>query len=516
MMSTTTTSFLVRIAPHVALDLALEHIESLGVPPSTRLCDIRALLGDAAKEAATQRAYESATASASLVHVVEFYLAAKASESDSCADSTARSAFNTESATVSAGIVHSIDAQKNVLALAPLQSNHLLAATANKLLTQHSSASLIQHTMHSPVLAITPHPSINTLIATGSMDGSVSILSLSPSFTICQKLTDHTKYVSRIAFSPSATYLVSAGYDWKVHIYKHSPTLDSPFSYSLFHSLNYLGAVESLVFLPASIASQTETFVVGSRNDSFLHFVTLSIIENLDSTAFDPVNVQKLSMNPNKDYWISFTPMDIAVIQDLDTSIEKSWRLAVYTDLPSGKICLYRIEQKGAGVMVLESEVETENVAKAAESVDVAAPLTDSPSNSSKATTTQSSIPSAVPIFILTHEGECSNNLVADSFSRPRCLFIPSSSSSDRKLLLAATSDDAKVILFDVVSVSTNPDRVARKVGTITGHDAIIRALCLKNGGEGVEPEDVESSNLGVSLCTGSFDGTIKEWDLRF
>ncbi|KAI9351421.1 WD40-repeat-containing domain protein [Obelidium mucronatum] len=311
------------------------------------------------------------------------------------------------------------------------------------------------------------------------MDGAVATLAL-PGLAPRQEFRAHTKYASKVAFSASGNWLLSAGYDWKLVCYwRDSHTGD----YSIAHSLTFLGAVESLVCLPG-----TESFVVGSRNDSNLHVIDMP----RDNAPSKEPTRQRCSMNKNGDDWISFTPMDMSVVaNDSTPSVSgsvTSWTLAVYTDLPSGKICLYNL------ALPQLTEFKTTTPPTTAEAAAAAEPLA-----SLSISSTSVSSP-----FVLSWIGDCFG-VVADSFSRPRCLLLP----LGKHLILAATSDDSKIMLYDAISVLMNEEGVAKKLGEISGHEGIIRALCFEQ-----EPQ-VDGGKSAVSLYSGSFDSTIRKWRIE-
>ncbi|KAJ3073949.1 hypothetical protein HDU98_000251 [Podochytrium sp. JEL0797] len=470
-------SFLVRSAAHVALDLALRHLESLGVSASTPLGEVGQMLSSESKEASLQTAYLSDLEGVTLVSVVEAFLAAKAREKTTPGKEAPRDkgAWRTQTTRAEATSCASVlqGTHRNFLAL-EFAAQGLVAAASDKSLQINNESS----TVHSPILALAAHPTRTNILATVSMDGSCSILDSSlPTPISVQLFRDHAKYVSRVAFSPSGEWLVSAGYDWKVCCYKYSSAKQE---YELVHSIHFLGAVESLAFLPSASQEDSETFCVGSRTDSNLHFITLT---PQDVPGTEPLR-QRCSMNRNGDDWISFTPMDISIVSNTRSSDgldAGSWTMAVYTDLPSGKLCLYDV-----GV---EFEGGVEKLTREMDSMTVSA-------TSDK---TQVHVDSPLPRFSLRWKGDCFG-VVADAFSRPRCLLLQHES----RLVLAATSDDSKVILFDTVSASQNSDGIARKVGELVGHTGLVRSLCL---GETVEK--------GVCVYTGSFDSTVRLWTVK-
>ncbi|KAJ3031167.1 UNVERIFIED_CONTAM: hypothetical protein HDU68_006038 [Siphonaria sp. JEL0065] len=484
-------------ARHVALELAPRHFEGLDVDGETPLRLVRSALGDAGKEVSTQAAYLDLAVNEDLVNIVEAFLAAKAKHSNATEQRPTTGLTNrTAVAQATASLVSTSATTANTLALLLSPHGHgLLVAGADKSLsfnainnkTYAASTNYSSVNAGSPCLALAVS---DQTIAAAKMDGSVALFN-AHSLQQQSLFKEHSKYASKIAFSPSKQWLVSAGYDWKLVCYKFNEELQM---YSPAHSLAFLGAIESLVFLPGC-----DTVCVGSRNDPNLHFITLD-----QSTTDEPVR-QRRSMNKNGDDWVSFTPMDMAIVANHseEGSLDSitSWTLAVYSDLPSGKICLYNIASPNDR---LSDASPSSTAASAAEPNTIPLPT---PVNS----TTPSTIVS--PSFTLSWIGDCFG-VVADAFSRPRCVFM----SIGKRLVLAATSDDSKVILYDALSVLTNEEGVAKKVGEVVGHAGIIRALCVEEGtgvDEGGEGGGDEDSNMNSAyLWTGSFDSTIRKWQI--
>ncbi|KAJ3397399.1 hypothetical protein CcCBS67573_g09287 [Chytriomyces confervae] len=358
----------------------------------------------------------------------------------------------------------------------------IVASLSNKqLIFRNRSTGEVEYmAVQSPVLSLAVHPVHGNWVAAAAMDGTCVIVDALEK-RVVQSFKHHSKYVSRVAFSSSGTFMVTAGYDWAVMVYALDET-----NFVQIHSMTFLGAIESLVFLPARLGTglgmdnrdpANETFVVGCRNDSALHFVSFNPANGPVST--EPRQHSRHSMNRNGDDWVSFTPMDMCV-----TVQEGVGLLAVYTDMPSGRVCFYTVhrrEQDGA----------------------------KSP-------------------FLVEFVGDCFG-VVADAFSRPKCAFLwkdtfdstKNTDSPKRALLLAATSDDNKVVLFDVGSVfSTQAGStsfklggasdfhapLARKVGECLGHEGLVRALCVSL----VDRDGVS----GSVLYTGSFDKSLRVWDV--
>ncbi|KAJ3222850.1 hypothetical protein HDU81_009560 [Chytriomyces hyalinus] len=492
---------LIRSTKHVSLLLALAHLESEGV--NLEETGLAARFAASIKEALDQvsclddrlsqmsiskeeRETNSKSISSmlpfSLAAVVEFFLTSKSapvsSESAPSIDSTRLQFERCES--LSPKETALIPTTGSVLSVAESASGNIISSLSNKqLVFRNTSTGEVEYmAVQSPTLSLAVHPVHGHWVAAAAMDGTCTIVDAVEK-RVLQSFKDHSKYVSRVAFSNSGAFMVTAGYDWAVNVY----ALDEASNFVQIHSMTFLGAIESLIFLPATMGTRTseepadETFVVGCRNDSALHFVSFNPAKGTASTG--PMHHSRHSMNRNGDDWVSFTPMDMCV-----TVQEGVGLLAVYSDMPSGRVCFYTVNR-------------TEKI------------VAKSP-------------------FLVEFVGDCFG-VVADAFSRPKCAFLwkdafdstKDSYSPKRALLLAATSDDNKVVLFDVGSVfSTQAGStsfklggasdfhapLARKVGECLGHEGLVRALCVSLVDRG-----------GVSgnvLYTGSFDKSLRVWDV--
>ncbi|KAI8839963.1 hypothetical protein BJ741DRAFT_647146 [Chytriomyces cf. hyalinus JEL632] len=149
-------------------------------------------------------------------------------------------------------------------------------------------------TVQSPVLSLAVHPVHGNWVAAAAMDGTCVIIDALEKRVI-QSFKHHSKYASRVAFSNSGIFMVTAGYDWAVTVY----ALDETTNFVQIHSMTFLGAIESLVFLSAKMGTNEgpadETFVVGCRNDSekeSLHQACLALTPGIPQED-SPVHVHR-------------------------------------------------------------------------------------------------------------------------------------------------------------------------------------------------------------------------------
>ncbi|KAI1320683.1 hypothetical protein EDD11_010217 [Mortierella claussenii] len=188
------------------------------------------------------------------------------------------------------------------------------------------------------------HPTYPELMLTSAMDKTV-VLTNTISSEEHQKFKDHLKFVVRAKFAMGGDRIVTGSHDKTVNIYRavkdHGQDADAVEQlpkYVLDKTLTFKGAVESICVLPwsstslpsSSSSSETSndaTVVIGTRDDNYLHYVSLS-----------DYSVVKHNMNTNKDDWVSFTPMEISVSPHNDGGY-----LLVSTDSPTGRQILFRV-----------------------------------------------------------------------------------------------------------------------------------------------------------------------------
>ncbi|KAJ3416445.1 hypothetical protein HDV05_001603 [Chytridiales sp. JEL 0842] len=282
----------------------------------------------------------------------------------------------------------------------------------------------------SPFLCVSFHPTLRHIILVSSMDGSHHLIDAGTGETV-QSWKDHKKYIVRAVFSPNGKWFVTASYDRTANIY--SVDVDSQPNagillptYKLQQTLNFPGAVESLAFLPSNSLSDSsqQTFVVASRDDNCIHFVSVPSQPPLsDTPLLDLLQTTKWNMNPSNDGWVSFTAMCVAVSPSGN-------HMAVYTDATSGRIIIYRVPSD---------------------------PHCLAPKSLSK--------PSSKPIVRPLALVRDLYGVDADGFSRPQCCWDATGTR------VYATSDDGKIHVFDAASGSC--------VGKLEGHGKAVRGLVV-------------------------------------
>ncbi|KAJ3391070.1 hypothetical protein HDU84_006585 [Entophlyctis sp. JEL0112] len=475
------TAFDIRVSRHVALRLALNYIRALGVDSSATLSDIAKSLSSEEHEASIQTAYLDLPEDLSLTSIVEEFLTKRNRSKTNGASEKRLLPSWMECKNIVAEPVCQIPVDSPVLALSSRGSTYWSSHSSKSVLISETEETAGKpFNLQSPALAISQHPTDESIAAVALMDGSMHIVQSTPSVQILQSFKDHTKYVVHVSFSPSGIWLVSAGYDWKLHCY----ITDAQNTYSLKHTIHFYGAIESLSMLQPK-GGMPETFIVGSRNDSNIHIISLASLGD-----GEPVR-SLVSMNRNKDSWVSFTPMNISTVKD---PTDDSWTVAVYTDLPSGKICFYQLRTSIEGP-------SAEATAKAAEGDSLTAKMASASLGDDSQPNSQWQNES----FRLVYFGEaCGTH--ADSFSRPKAMLLPFYET--RHLILAATSDDSTLVLFDVASCATSVDGIARRITSLSGFGGIVRALDLNRKHTGA------GANV-VTLRVGSFDRTIRAFELR-
>eukprot|EP00842_Homolaphlyctis_polyrhiza_P004143 jgi/Hompol1/472/HPOL_002503-RA len=194
----------------------------------------------------------------------------------------------------------------------------------------------------SPILSIAVHPLEPAIVVCTNMDGSATLINIG-SRTIIASWKDHTKYVTRSAFSPDGQWLVTGSYDRSINVYKRTGGVNPEPVFSKRHAVPFKGAVESLCFVPQSFATPAQQnqspqsvtadasesifrVVVGVRDDHNLHYISLDPSETFASMT--------ANMNANGDSWISFVPVYLA-------PSPSGHHIAVYTDAKAGRIIIY-------------------------------------------------------------------------------------------------------------------------------------------------------------------------------
>ncbi|PWN52719.1 WD40 repeat-like protein [Violaceomyces palustris] len=181
---------------------------------------------------------------------------------------------------------------------------------------------------HAAILCTAQDPKESRCLVSSGMDGKIIVWDLLKRRPV-QSLTHHSKFVVRLAFSPSGEYLASAGYDRKIYVYRRSkryatigdtrsegegeeedededieePEDISP-EFELVHEINTAANPEAIIFVRApcspperEVASleagrnvtedgkvllqppkEDRTWLVYTiRNDCFLHYVALPL-----------------------------------------------------------------------------------------------------------------------------------------------------------------------------------------------------------------------------------------------
>jgi COMPASS component SWD3 len=304
------------------------------------------------------------------------------------------------------------------------------------------------------------------------MDGSVILVDMTTQTIIQTRSREHGKYATRIRFSSCGKYCVSASYDKSVIVYRvvmnerggnSDSTPQSPFKARLVRcaQLSFRGAVESLAFRPNTALP---TFVVGTRDDNELHFVTLmegnsSSMEDADQGSSSiAYTIRRHNMNTNGDNWVSFTPMDMVFHASGDY-------LVVYTDSQAGRIIVYRSPST--------EETTTQNESRL---VSNASPELESESESALSSVNAVGPPMTIYKSIY--------GIMCDEFSQPRLVIDDT--------LVYATSDDHAIHVFDIAS--------GKKLERLAGHTGVVRGL------------DFSGGDSGMGLVSCGFDKSVRIW----
>lgn len=199
------------------------------------------------------------------------------------------------------------------------------------------------------VLSMDFCPTHPTLLVASCMDGTHQTVDLE-SQQVVQRWKDHRKYVTRVGFSPDGKFLVSGSYDKTCNIYQLDgsttdialrPTADGLHDsaaprYEKVKSFTFIGAVESMCFLPAppspDVPEPFSTLIVGTRDDNYLNYIDL-----LPSSDFPHL---RYNTNANGDDWVSFTPMDLK-------PHPSGTHVLCYTDQKSGRMIIFRARSAG-------------------------------------------------------------------------------------------------------------------------------------------------------------------------
>ncbi|KAI4727961.1 WD40 repeat-like protein [Aureobasidium sp. EXF-10728] len=183
----------------------------------------------------------------------------------------------------------------------------LVATTADRRLNVHS---LPACTLRDSLLAIHDSPVLSTAVLkqthllTASMSGQLAISNLQGE--VFDKRRDHTKYVVQIAIheSEDATWLATAGWDGKVHVYRldtsstSSPILPPPLA-----SISLPTNPEALLFIKHP-DNNSPVLIVTRRDSTHLFYYSVDSEARL---------LGKQNLAPHSNAWIAFTPSAIAL-----------------------------------------------------------------------------------------------------------------------------------------------------------------------------------------------------------
>ena len=171
----------------------------------------------------------------------------------------------------------------------------------------------------SPILSVAFHPKLAYILLASTMDGSTFLLDIRSQIPstfsstskdiVVQKWRHHQKYVTKASFSPLGDWIVTGSHDKTVNLYINSvnETTEIPiFEKYEELSLSFTGAVESLEFMPRvatrNVNDSTcnwQTFVVSSRDDHLLYFISLPDRHNVRN-GLKPI-IRKYNMNTLND-----------------------------------------------------------------------------------------------------------------------------------------------------------------------------------------------------------------------
>lgn len=172
------------------------------------------------------------------------------------------------------------------------------------------------------VLALDIHPRLSNLIASGSMDHSVSLGDISASGGMLCTLKDHEKFVVRLKWSPSGNYLVTASYDKSFILYKFC---EDARWLELLQRFPMAHPIEALAF-----KNFTDEFVVSIREENYLFHYKIE--------DFRATEVGRINLNALGDDHVSFTALDVSFSPDdrlILVSTDKQHQLLI--DAESGR-----------------------------------------------------------------------------------------------------------------------------------------------------------------------------------
>ncbi|ORY79071.1 WD40-repeat-containing domain protein [Protomyces lactucae-debilis] len=197
--------------------------------------------------------------------------------------------------------------QANVLFVSGVKIDsalYILVTTADKLLRLYHADTFECQTwdgIHtSPILEARVIG--NHSLLTAGMDGAVKLSDLRNSQSPPETLPGrHTRYVHRLLHNDAQTYLVSTGYDKQLILYKiASGNTPSSESFNLVASEQLATVVEGLCFV---MLQGTEHLAITRRDSCMIEYLSLDTLQV----------VHTVNMNANKDLWVSFSGVDLAI-----------------------------------------------------------------------------------------------------------------------------------------------------------------------------------------------------------
>lgn len=336
----------------------------------------------------------------------------------------------------------------------------LVATTADRRLNTHI---LPACTLRESLLAIHDSPVLSTVVLkqtyllTTSMSGQLVIGDLQGK--VFDKRRDHAKYVVQIAVHEHehVTWLATAGWDAKVHLYKLNVATDG--------SLPKLGPPVASIPLPTN--PEALLFIKHPDNGS-----PVLIITRRDSTHLFYYSVDsearllgKQNLAPHSNAWIAFTPSAIAPCPTDETLI------AVATSaIPHMKLLIVRL-------MVPTLDGST---------VPAALPAEETPASQARAALALQDRESAA---IIVH---CTTMAPQTAYSTPALTWRPDGTG------VWVNSDDGAIRGIEASS--------GKIIATLKGHEAGSKIRCLSAGWIVANGEKQEW------LVSGGFDQKLIVW----
>lgn len=358
-------------------------------------------------------------------------------------------------------------------------TQHLLAATSDRRLNIIDLPSIALKTslttLHdSPILScITPKEG---LLLSTSMSGQIVLSDLAGE--IIDKRRDHAKYVVQVAIHQDGetTWLATAGWDAKVHIYKLATTadkLDAPIG-----TITLPTNPEAVLFVTHPETSEP-ILIVTRRDSTFLYYYSLPNTPNPDTLSL----LGRQNLAPHSNAWIAFTPSAIA-LSPIDPTL-----LAVATSaVPHMKLILVRLMLPSSTDPATETLQPPPNTIVRSSLLDMAAdPAAPTQASQARAALALQDREAAA---ILIH---CTTLSPQTPYSTPALAWRPDGSG------VWVNSDDGVIRGIEA--------RSGKIVSVLRGHEPGSKIRCLCAGwvgvGEGVKEE---------WLVSGGFDQRLIVW----